>query len=100
MFAILDSSINCILFLMFNVVLFIDIKQYFTGNLIEVFIDCSFQNKKVWKLYQTRLSILNISLCIHYKTKTKNFADFTKNFVDFQNFMEIEFCWRLIFFLF
>ena len=39
--------------------------------------------------------------CKQIKTKTKKFPDFTKRkFVDFLNFMEIEFCWRLFFKIF
>ena len=31
------------------------------------------------------------------KQKQKKFADFVKKFVDFENLLEIKFCWKLIF---
>ena len=38
------------------------------------------------------------SLCMHRETKTNKVRGFNKNnFVDFQNLMKIEFCWKLIF---
>ena len=38
------------------------------------------------------------SLCVHCKTKQKNLRISTKNFVDFQKILKIEFWWRQFFY--
>ena len=52
-----------------------------------------------FRALRAHLQLWTWFFCLHCKTKTnKNFKDFIKNsFVDFQNFLKIEFCYKQIF---